>query len=276
MEDEAAARDAEVRLVVLVVVPAERRDAVAALEAGLLQRDRELPRAAQRLAVVRAVEALVGQPRDDLAVAEERLRPAQQVRQREREVHHQAVHPAHCPTPRSASATSSRSSAGRRAEALEPEGALVEAVQRVLPREADAAVHLDRALARGDRRLGRERLRSGGGERRALVVLGDAPGGPVDERARELDVGVRLRERVGDGLVGADRLAELRRASSRARRRGRARAARRRAPRPPAAARKRGVSCSTSLGSGRVGSTVATSPPSRRRPTATCPRYEPG
>ena len=60
VEDEAAARDAEVRLVVLVVVPAERRDAVAALEPGLLQRDRELPRAAQRLAVGRAVEALVG------------------------------------------------------------------------------------------------------------------------------------------------------------------------------------------------------------------------
>ena len=40
-------------------------------------------------------------------------------------------------------------------------------------------------------------------------LLGDAPRGPVDERARELDVRVRLRERVRDGLVGADRLAEL-------------------------------------------------------------------
>src|SRR5689334_372934 len=45
------------------------------------------------------------------------------------------------------------------AEALEPERALVEAVQRMLPGEAGAAVHLDRALARGDRRLGCERLR---------------------------------------------------------------------------------------------------------------------
>ena len=71
-------------------------------------------------------------------------------------------------------------------------------------------VDLDRALARDDRGLGGERLRGGGRERRALVVLGDAPRGPVDERARELDVGVRLRERVGDGLVRADRLAELR------------------------------------------------------------------
>ena len=176
---------------------------------GLLQRDRELPRAAQRLAVVRAVEALVGEARDDLAVAEERLRPAQQVRQREREVHHQAVHRAHSPTPSSALATSRRSSDGRRAEALEPERALVEAVQRVLPREADAAVHLDRALARGDRGLGGERLRGGRSERGAFVLLRDAPRGPVDERARELDVGVRLRERMGDGLVRADRLAEL-------------------------------------------------------------------
>ena len=45
VQDEAAARDAEVRLEMLVVVPAERRDAVAALEPELLQRDGELPRA---------------------------------------------------------------------------------------------------------------------------------------------------------------------------------------------------------------------------------------
>jgi len=95
VEDEAAARDAEVRLVVLVVVPAERRHAVAALEAGLPQGRGQLPGAPQRLAVVGAVEALVGEAGDDLAVAEERLRPAQQVREREREVHHQAFHPAH-------------------------------------------------------------------------------------------------------------------------------------------------------------------------------------
>ena len=44
VQDEAAARDPEVRLEVLVVVPAERRDAVAGLEAEPLQRDRELPR----------------------------------------------------------------------------------------------------------------------------------------------------------------------------------------------------------------------------------------
>ncbi len=92
VQHEAAARDAEVRLVVLVVVPAERRDPVAALEAELLQRDRELPCAPHRVLVRRAVEALVGEPRDDLAVAVVRLRAPQQVRQRQLEVHHQAVH----------------------------------------------------------------------------------------------------------------------------------------------------------------------------------------
>ena len=46
VQHEAAARDAEVGLVVDVVVPAERRDAVAAFEAELLQRDRERARPA--------------------------------------------------------------------------------------------------------------------------------------------------------------------------------------------------------------------------------------
>ena len=48
VQDEAAARDAEIRLVMLVVVPAERRDAVAALEPEPLQRDRERARATAR------------------------------------------------------------------------------------------------------------------------------------------------------------------------------------------------------------------------------------
>jgi len=97
VEDEAAARDAEVRLVVLVVVPAERRHTVPTVEARFAQGHGQLPRTAQRVAVVGAVEALVWQARDDLAVAEERLRAAQQMRQRQREVHHQAFHPAHSP-----------------------------------------------------------------------------------------------------------------------------------------------------------------------------------
>ena len=47
-EHEAAARDAEVALHVLVVVPAERRDAVAALEPEPVERDGELLRAAHQ------------------------------------------------------------------------------------------------------------------------------------------------------------------------------------------------------------------------------------
>src|SRR5205814_10413698 len=50
VQDEAAARDPEVRLEVLMVVPAERRDAVAALEPEPLQRDRELLRAPSEVA----------------------------------------------------------------------------------------------------------------------------------------------------------------------------------------------------------------------------------
>ena len=60
VQDEAAAGNAEVRLEMLVVVPAERRDAVTALETGALQRDRELPRAARHVGVRVVVEALVG------------------------------------------------------------------------------------------------------------------------------------------------------------------------------------------------------------------------
>ena len=57
--------------------------------------------------------------------------------------------------------------------------------------------------------LGAERLGGGDGDGRLLVVLGDAPGGPVGERAGELGLDVRVGERVRDGLVGADLLPEL-------------------------------------------------------------------
>ena len=43
----------------------------------------------------------------------------------------------------------------------------------------------------------------------ARVVLGDAPGGEERERAAELELHQRRRERMRDRLVGADRLAEL-------------------------------------------------------------------
>src|SRR5205823_13952099 len=84
-----------------------------------------------------------------------------------------------------------RAELGRpRAQAFEPQGALVEAMEWVFPGEAGAAVHLDRALAGRDRGLGCECLRSRRCRRRLLVVFGDAPRRPVGERACELDVGV--------------------------------------------------------------------------------------
>ena len=237
VQDEAAARDPEVRLVMLVVVPAERGDAVAALEPELLQRDRELLRPRRRLAVGRPVEALVGQPRDDLACRRVRLRRAAAG----------AAASAGSPSsgrPRPLLLRRNRDAEQRlgdlgaklgrpRAEALEPQGALVEPVQRVLPGEADAAEHLDRPLARGDRRLRRERLRRRGRDRGLLVVLGDAPRGPVCERACELDVRVRVRQRSARPPGRRRSASRTARASSRTRPRGRVRAGRRRPPPPP-------------------------------------------
>src|SRR4029077_18159909 len=96
-----------------------------------------------------------------------------------------------------------------RAEALQPERALVEAVERMLPGEPGPAVHLDRALAGRNRCLGRERLRGCGGDGPLLVALGDAPRRPVRARAGTVQVWVRVRELVRHRLIHADRLAEL-------------------------------------------------------------------
>ena len=92
VQDEAAAGDAEVGLHVLVVVPAERRDAVALLQAELVERHGELLRALRHVAIRVAVEALVRKPRDDLLVAEVRLGAPQERRKRQLEVHHLALH----------------------------------------------------------------------------------------------------------------------------------------------------------------------------------------
>src|SRR2546430_11016642 len=97
----------------------------------------------------------------------------------------------------------------RAVERVDPERTLVVAMQRVLPGEAHAAMHLDRALACRDRGLRRVRL---GGSRRELALrfpLRDAPRRPVRERARELRLDIGVRELVRDGLVSADGPAEL-------------------------------------------------------------------
>ncbi len=92
VQDEPSAGDPEVRLEVLIVVPAEGADAVAGFESQPREPHGELLRAARHVGVRVAVEALVRQAGDDFALAKERLGPAQQRRQRQLEVHHQPVH----------------------------------------------------------------------------------------------------------------------------------------------------------------------------------------
>src|SRR5690242_18930078 len=79
----------------------------------------------------------------------------------------------------------------------------------MFPREARADEHLDRALARRDRGFRRKCVRSGGRNQRLLVLLGDAPRRTLDERPRELDVGVLVDELVLYRLLDDDRLAEM-------------------------------------------------------------------
>jgi len=62
VQHETPARDPEVGLVVDEVVPAERRNAVAALEAEPAEGNAERPRATARLAVRNELEALVRLP----------------------------------------------------------------------------------------------------------------------------------------------------------------------------------------------------------------------
>ena len=156
VQHEARARDPEVGLEVRVVVPRERGDAVASLETELVQRDRELPRPPAEVGVRVAVERPVGEAA--------RRSPAAGSR-----------------SPRGggwSAASAGSPSSGRSSHApllvekgcrdlraqlgagslprLDPERPLVEAVQDVLPREADAAVDLDRALARGHGCVGGE------------------------------------------------------------------------------------------------------------------------
>src|SRR5438445_11574325 len=82
-------------------------------------------------------------------------------------------------------------------------------MERMVPGEAHAAMHLDRALACRDRGLRGIRLRRARGELGLPLILGDAPRGPVRERARELGLDVGVREPVRDRLVRAYRPAEL-------------------------------------------------------------------
>ena len=93
VRDEAADRSAEVGLHVLVVVPGERRHAVAVGEAELVaQRERELLRAAGEIGVGVGVPALVGQPARDRLVAEQLLAAPQDRPHVQLVVHRQPLH----------------------------------------------------------------------------------------------------------------------------------------------------------------------------------------
>ncbi len=83
---------AEVGLVVGVVVPHQRGDAVAALEPRLRQRLGQQARALVEVGVRVAVQRLVRHARDDLLRAEQLARPLQKMRQIERDAHHRGLH----------------------------------------------------------------------------------------------------------------------------------------------------------------------------------------
>ena len=92
VRDEASDRRADVGLEVLVVVPHERPDPVAVVEPEPAERDRQALRARHEVGVRGPVPALVGLPGDDLAVAVELVRAAEDRRDVELVVHHQALH----------------------------------------------------------------------------------------------------------------------------------------------------------------------------------------
>src|SRR2546426_1278418 len=89
MQDVARERYSEVRLEMLVLVPAESRDAVTTPQAELLERDRELLRAGYEGRVRIPVESLVWPAGDDRLVPKESLRSSEDERERQRVFHHQ-------------------------------------------------------------------------------------------------------------------------------------------------------------------------------------------
>jgi hypothetical protein len=70
MQHAARAWDREIGFEVRVVVPHQRRDAIALLEPGRLQRAAKRERAAVKIADVVTMQRLVGQPRHDFRCAE--------------------------------------------------------------------------------------------------------------------------------------------------------------------------------------------------------------
>ena len=92
MQDTANQRDGEVGLEVRAVIPAERRHAVAGNDAEIEQGASEAPGPVREVAHRVAMNRLVREARDDLLAAVDCFSPAENRRQGERIVHHQAVH----------------------------------------------------------------------------------------------------------------------------------------------------------------------------------------
>ena len=96
VEHAAHHRNAEIGFEVLIVIPAECRDAVAGAGAESLKCAGEPPRAAGEVGVMITMDRGVLQARDDLPAAEHRLGAAEDGREGEREVHREAVHGLNC------------------------------------------------------------------------------------------------------------------------------------------------------------------------------------
>ena len=92
VEDAAGERHGEIGLEMLRMVPPERGDAIAGSDAEAAQRAGQAARAVGEITEGAALERAIGEPGHDLAAAEQRLATAEDGRQRERVVHHQAGH----------------------------------------------------------------------------------------------------------------------------------------------------------------------------------------
>ena len=123
VEHAAHERDGEVGLEVRAVIPAERGDAVAGDDAEVEEdAGRGAGRGAVKSAHGVAVNRLVREARDDFLPAEDCFGAAEDRRQGERVVHHQAVHGPDCMRNACAGAETSREASTRRAASSPPPG----------------------------------------------------------------------------------------------------------------------------------------------------------
>ena len=92
VQDAAHNRDAEIRLEVLVMVPAQRGHGISGLDPQPPERESEFLRPLRHVAIRVAVKAPVRQARHDFLLEEMLLRTPKHPIQRQLIIHHQAVH----------------------------------------------------------------------------------------------------------------------------------------------------------------------------------------